>query len=167
MKDYDFELAYHPSKANVVADALSRRSHVASLLASQEWRLMADIAEVVYRIPRQQGAALIASLSVMPRVYHSVIAAQREDQHIQQILRQPDVFYGEDGTVRFRGRLYVPPTAKQEFCDEAHRSKLSIHPDGNKMYQNVRQYFWWPSMKKDIVSYVFRCLTYQQVKAEH
>ena len=34
MKDYDFELAYHPGKANVVADALSRRSHVASLLVS-------------------------------------------------------------------------------------------------------------------------------------
>ena len=39
--------------------------------------------------------------------------------------------------MRFRGRLYVPPTARQELCDEAHRSKLSIHPSGNKMYQNV------------------------------
>ena len=52
MKDYDFELAYHPGKANVVADALSRRSHVASLLASQEWRLMADMADAVYRVLR-------------------------------------------------------------------------------------------------------------------
>ena len=83
MKDYDFELAYHPGKANVVADALSRKSYMASLIASREWRLMADVTEAVYRIPRQQGAALVASLSVMPRVYHSVIAAQREDQHIQ------------------------------------------------------------------------------------
>ena len=79
LKDYDFELAYHPGKANVVADALSRRSYMASLIASREWRLMADVAEAVYRIPRQQGAALIASLSIMPKVYHSVIAAQRED----------------------------------------------------------------------------------------
>ena len=82
MKEYDFELAYHSGKANVVADALSRRSHMASLLASREWRLMADMAEVVYRILRQQGVALVASLSVVPRVYHSVIAAQREDQYI-------------------------------------------------------------------------------------
>ena len=52
MKDYDFELAYHPGKANVVADALSRRSHVASLLASWEWRLMADMADAVYRVSR-------------------------------------------------------------------------------------------------------------------
>ena len=82
LKDYDFELAYHPGKANVVADALSRRSYMDSLIASREWRLMADIVEAVYRILRQQGATLVANLSVMLRVYHSVIAAQREDQHI-------------------------------------------------------------------------------------
>ena len=57
MKDYDFELAYHLGKANVVADALSRRSHVASLLVSREWRLMADMADAVYRVLRQQGGS--------------------------------------------------------------------------------------------------------------
>ena len=76
MKNYEFELAYHPGKANVVADALSQRSYVASLLASREWRLMADMADVVYRVPRQQGAAFVASLSMMPRVYTRVVAAQ-------------------------------------------------------------------------------------------
>ena len=69
IKDYDFELAYHPSKANVVVDALSRRSHVASLLVSREWRLMADMADVVYRVPRQQRAAFVASMLIMLRVY--------------------------------------------------------------------------------------------------
>ena len=53
MKDYDFELAYHLGKANVVVDALSRRSYVASLFALQEWRLMADMADAVYRVLRQ------------------------------------------------------------------------------------------------------------------
>ena len=49
MKDYDFELTYHPGKANVVADDLSRKSYVASLLVSQEWRMMVD---AVYRVLR-------------------------------------------------------------------------------------------------------------------
>ena len=49
-KDYDFELTYHPGKANVVADALSRKSYVASLLVLQEWRMMVD---AVYRVLRQ------------------------------------------------------------------------------------------------------------------
>ena len=70
MKDYDFELAYHPGKANVVADALSRRSYVASLLVSWEWRLMVDMVDAVYRVLRQQGSAFVVSLSVMPKVYN-------------------------------------------------------------------------------------------------
>ena len=53
MKDYDFELAYHPSKADVVVDVLSKRSYVASLLASREWRLMADMVDAMYRVLRQ------------------------------------------------------------------------------------------------------------------
>ena len=161
MKDYDFELAYHPDKANMVANALSKKSYVANLLASREWRLMIDMADAVYRVPRQQGTTFVASLSVMPRVYTRVVAAQQEDQQIQRVLRLPEVSYGEDDTVRFRNRLYVPSAARQELCDEAHRSKLSIHPGRNKMYQNVKRHFWWPGMKREIVEYVSRCLTCQ------
>ena len=127
MKGYDFELAYHPGKANMVADALSRRSYVANLLASWEWRLMIDMADAVYRVPRQQGSAFVASLSVMPRVYTRVVATQQDNQQMQQVLRLPEVSYDEDGIVRFRNRLHVPSATRQELCDEAHRSKLNIH----------------------------------------
>ena len=76
MKDYDFELAYHSGKANMVANALSKRSYVASLLSLKEWRLMVDMADIVYRVLRQQGSAFAASLSVMSRVYTRVVVAQ-------------------------------------------------------------------------------------------
>ena len=69
-------MAYHPSKANVVADVLSRKSYISNLLASQEWKLIADVADVVYRVFRQYGATFVASLSVMSRVYTRVVAAQ-------------------------------------------------------------------------------------------
>ena len=52
MKDYDFELSYHPSKANVVADALSKCSYAVSLCAVREWRLMDAITDAVIRVPR-------------------------------------------------------------------------------------------------------------------
>ena len=53
MKDYDFELTYHPHKTNVVVDALRKKSYIISLLASQEWRLMADVVDTVYRVSSQ------------------------------------------------------------------------------------------------------------------
>ena len=42
-----------------------------------------------------------------------------------------------------------------------------MHPGGNKMYQDLKQHYWWQGMKKDITEYVAKCLTCQQVKAEH
>ena len=53
MKDYDFELTYHPGKTNVVTNALSKKNYVANLSVSREWRLMANMTEAVYRVPRQ------------------------------------------------------------------------------------------------------------------
>ena len=50
---------------------------------------------------------------------------------------------------------------------EAHGSKFAIHPGNTKMYQDVKQTFWWPSMKREIAEFVSRCLHCQQVKAEH
>ncbi|GJZ02192.1 reverse transcriptase domain-containing protein [Tanacetum coccineum] len=51
--------------------------------------------------------------------------------------------------------------------DEAHRSKYYVHPCVNKMYYDLRDRYWWPRMKKDIVEYVSKCLTCLKVKAEH
>ena len=86
---------------------------------------------------------------------------------MQQVLRFPEVSYGEDDIVKFKNRLYVSSAARQELCDEAHRLKLNIHPGENKMCQNVKRHFWWPDMKREITEYVSRCLTCQQVKVEH
>ncbi|GKF12507.1 putative reverse transcriptase domain-containing protein [Tanacetum coccineum] len=51
--------------------------------------------------------------------------------------------------------------------DEAHTSRYSIHPGADKMYYDLRDLYWWPDMKRDIVEYVSRCLTCFKVKAEH
>nr|GEU71996.1 putative reverse transcriptase domain-containing protein [Tanacetum cinerariifolium] len=48
-----------------------------------------------------------------------------------------------------------------------HKSKYSIHPGSNKMYQDLKKLYWWPNMKTDIATYVSKCLTCAKVKAEH
>ena len=52
VKDYDFELSYHPGKANVVADALSQHSYAASLCTVREWRLLEGVTDAVIRVPK-------------------------------------------------------------------------------------------------------------------
>ncbi|GKC76467.1 putative reverse transcriptase domain-containing protein [Tanacetum coccineum] len=50
---------------------------------------------------------------------------------------------------------------------ESHKSKYSIHPGLDKMYQDLKLLYWWPNMKADIATYVSKCLTCAKVKAEH
>ena len=71
--------------------------------------------------------------------------------------------------LRFQGRICVPSDAgiRKEILDEAHITPYSIHPGTTKMYQDLRSLYWWSGMKRDAVEYVSRCLTCQQVKAEH
>ncbi|XP_070020408.1 uncharacterized protein [Nicotiana sylvestris] len=80
-----------------------------------------------------------------------------------------EVTIGGDGELRMQGRLCVPIVdgLRELILQEAHSSQYSIHPGAAKMYQGLRQHYWWKRMKKDIVEYVARCLNYQQVKYEH
>ena len=56
---------------------------------------------------------------------------------------------------------------RMEILDEAHKSRMTIQPRGIKMYKDLKRNFWWEGMKREVVEYVAKCLTCQQVKAEH
>ncbi|GKC99259.1 putative reverse transcriptase domain-containing protein [Tanacetum coccineum] len=51
--------------------------------------------------------------------------------------------------------------------NEAHTSKYFVHPGADKMYYDLRDLYWWPRIKKDIATYVSKCLTCSKVKAEY
>jgi hypothetical protein len=51
--------------------------------------------------------------------------------------------------------------------DEAHKSRYSVHPGSDKMYQDLKEVYWWPNMKADIARYVSKCLTCAKVKIEY
>jgi hypothetical protein len=71
--------------------------------------------------------------------------------------------------VWFGKRLVVPvdPEIKKIILDEAHRSKFSIHSGSTKMYQDLKQKFWWSNMKVDVAKYVAECDTCHRMKASH
>ena len=54
-----------------------------------------------------------------------------------------------------------------QILDEAHSSKLSIHPGSSKMYQDLKNHFWWTKMKKKIAAYIARCNVCSRVKVDH
>ena len=50
---------------------------------------------------------------------------------------------------------------------EAYSSQLLVHPDSTKMYNDLKQHYWWQGMKRDISDFISKCLVCQQVKAKH
>jgi hypothetical protein len=75
----------------------------------------------------------------------------------------------DQGILWFNDRIVVPKDAKvhQQILDEAHLSRYSIHPGSTKMYQDLKQHYWWTKMKIEIARYMARCDTCTHVKAVH
>nr|GFB77306.1 retrotransposable element Tf2 [Tanacetum cinerariifolium] len=124
-------------KANVVADALSRKSGmIAGIKADEE---------------------IIRDLERLDIELYSMVTGLIE-------------FLLDDDNVLWQGaRLCVPndATLREALLTEAHSSPFSVHPGSTKMYHDLKQHFWWSGMKRDVATFVSRCLICQQVKIEH
>jgi hypothetical protein len=175
IKDYDLEVHHHPEKANVVADALSRKVHCNCLtvesysetLCEDLWKLRLEIVE--------QGN--LNAISAESNLYDKIVLAQLNDEGVQLIkqkLAKEDPKYScfhkdAKDVVWFEQRLVVPvdPELRKEIFDEAHLSNFSIHPESTKMYQDLKKNFWWSNVKVDMAKYVAECDTCHRVKASH
>jgi hypothetical protein len=83
--------------------------------------------------------------------------------------KAPDFTEDEHGTVWFRKRICVPDVdhLREKILQEAHDSTYSIHLGSTKMYQNLKERYWWYGMKRDVAAHVALCDVCQRVKAEH
>ncbi|KAA3477398.1 Retrotransposable element Tf2 [Gossypium australe] len=82
---------------------------------------------------------------------------------------ESDIQINPDGCLMFRDRVCVPRNDELiwKVLHEAHSGCLAVHPGRTKMYNDLKKWYWWPSMKKDISGFVSKCLICQQGKAEH
>ncbi|GJY54435.1 putative reverse transcriptase domain-containing protein [Tanacetum coccineum] len=107
------------------------------------------------------------SILVMPRV--STLAGCDIGGMLRQDLTKERLKPRADGTLCLNNRSWLPcyGDLRTLVMHESHKSKYSIHPGSDKMYQDLKQLYWWPNMKANIATYVSKCLTCAKVKAEH
>ncbi|GKB67900.1 putative reverse transcriptase domain-containing protein [Tanacetum coccineum] len=157
LSDYDYDIRYHPWKANVVADALSRKERIEPL------RVRSLVKTIGLDLPKRILEAQIEALKLENLENEDVGGMIRKDIPKEKL--EPRA----DGTLCLNGRSWLPcyGDLRSVIMHESHKSKYSIHPGSKKMYQDMKKLYWWPNMKDDISTYVSKCLTCVRVKAEH
>ncbi|KAK1406306.1 hypothetical protein QVD17_41599 [Tagetes erecta] len=155
LNDYDCEIRYHPGKANVVADALSRKSHAKAhnICVTNRLRCLQIQTDIQSRIREAQHSSVVEN-----NLYNEM-----------QCGAESQLESKSNGILHYLNRIWVPNRngLRALVMNEAHKSRYSIHPGADKMYQDLRGTYWWPGMKKDIALFVAKCLTCSKVKAEH
>jgi hypothetical protein len=144
IKDYDMEIHYHPGKANLVADALSRKENVHVAIDTQ---LPDELAEYFEKL----NLGIVAhtegiTIEVKPTLEQEIRKGHIGDVKIQEIKdlitegRGPDFTEDEQGTIWFKNRICVPEIDSlcETILKEAHDSAYSIHPCSTKMYQDLK-----------------------------
>jgi hypothetical protein len=152
IKDYDLGINYHPGKANVVADALSRKKYSNATFAR---RMPPELRrEIEYRnLGMVNGAKVV--MEVEPTLEADIQEGQLEDAKLKEIRqliqdnKTSDFSEDSQGTLWLSKWIYVPnlKPIKESILREAYDSPYSIHPGSTKMYKDLKTHYWWYGMK--------------------
>ena len=123
----------------------------------------------------EDSGALLATFHVRPLLVDHILVGQSQDPQMIKLKEEIEKGKKAEFQIRDDGMIVKGQRKcvleydelKRDIMEEAHSSAYAMHPGSTKMYKTLKEHYWWNGMKKEIASFVSRCLTCQQVKAEH
>ncbi|PON37929.1 hypothetical protein PanWU01x14_316460 [Parasponia andersonii] len=149
MEDYDFDLQYHPSKANVVADALSRKTRGAlAALVFEDWKNSVAIDNYNLQYFENEGVACLSNIVISPSLLQTVQQSQWQDRELRTTwnrLQNGEQLDGwstnRKGFLLFNRKLAVANNLnlRETILTEAHKSRFAVHLGSNKIYRDLKR----------------------------
>jgi hypothetical protein len=143
IKDYDSQVFYHPGKANVVVDALSRKSCNAEAKTSTIDELTQQFSIVQINNTLTGESPILVALVVQPLTSERIRITQENDEELKELIAEAkngealEFQITSEGVSKTKdGRIVVPNDAelRKEILNEAHQTRYTIHPGNTKMY---------------------------------
>lgn len=118
---------------------------------------------------------LSQQLTLTPTLFNDIRVKQATNSELVEIRRLMEKGKGknfclsEDGSLPFEDCLCIlkDETLREQILSEAHEISYAIYPGSTKMYNDLKRSYWWQGLKRYVAKFVSRCMTFQQVKAEH
>ena len=95
--------------------------------------------------------------------YFGEIMSSYPNQVAQDIFKDYSIKYG---LLHFKERLCIPANLKNQVMKEAHETLLAVHLGYHKMFETLKQTFFWPRTKKDTLEFTRKCLICHKTKAK-
>ena len=150
LNDYECNIRYHPGKANIVVDALSRKE---------------------YSGRQVRGLTMTIHPHVTTQIKEAQLVALKPENAIGENLRGMGKNLEVKGNRAYylMNQIWIPKFGgfRDIVVKEAHKTCYSIHHSSDKMYLDLRKLYWWLNMKAEIANFVSKCLTCAKVKVEY
>jgi hypothetical protein len=153
---FRMKIHYRKGSENARADAMSRREDYMKGEPKKGIQLLVQNADGTLQVNKIAATSVIDA-DAIPEAIRKALQTDRLARSVRETPEEHEEFHEREGFLEFEGRIYVPPTIREQVLQAHHDGPIRGHPGVTKMVQTIQSQFWFPKMRLAIEEYVRKC----------